>query len=415
VAAEHGTLGNRAYLETVITALGQRLFLLHDVHRGQPVLFQSRHALSFLRGPLTREQVALLMEPLKGRPTAAPAGPAAPGGKVEEAVPTAIPLCRRCGAELAPGAAECGHCGEPVVVQPRSEERAARPAPAPAPGAPPALPAEVVRVYLPLASPARPAGADLVYQPRVLGVAEVAFLDKKRGQSHRQTYRLLAPPPTAGQPAAWHAAEKLATLTAGGAETPARWDEVPESLNTARKLKALEKSLAVFLYDHARLTLRKNEELDLISEPREDEMAFRARCRAAARQEADRAVAAERLKYLPKFETLGARLPGSPAETANHDTSLLEAFNPLRWVELVARHNRPPAPRGDKVARLETEWLNKQAALYEKWQKAGEEVADVPLAPRRQDVQVTQVALAWAPFWQLPAAVGKPEMVPAYR
>src|SRR5262249_27000368 len=52
VAAERGTLSDKGYLETVISALGSRVFLLHDVHRGQPVLFQSRHALSFLRGPM---------------------------------------------------------------------------------------------------------------------------------------------------------------------------------------------------------------------------------------------------------------------------------------------------------------------------------------------------------------------------
>src|SRR5438445_5104636 len=65
VAAARGSLTDRAHLETVISALGNRVFLLHDVHQSKPILFQSRWALSYLRGPLTREQVAQLMEPLK--------------------------------------------------------------------------------------------------------------------------------------------------------------------------------------------------------------------------------------------------------------------------------------------------------------------------------------------------------------
>src|SRR5206468_11566957 len=69
VAAERRTLTNRAYLETVISALGNRVFLLHDVHRPEPILFRSRWALSFLRGPLTRDQIALLMDPIKQRET----------------------------------------------------------------------------------------------------------------------------------------------------------------------------------------------------------------------------------------------------------------------------------------------------------------------------------------------------------
>ena len=56
-AAEHGTLTDRAKLDSIISALGNRIFLLHDIHRPEPLLFQSRWALSFLRGPMTREQV----------------------------------------------------------------------------------------------------------------------------------------------------------------------------------------------------------------------------------------------------------------------------------------------------------------------------------------------------------------------
>jgi hypothetical protein len=83
VAAERGTLSDRGYLETVISALGNRVFLLHDVHRGQPLLFQSRHALSFLCGPLTRERVAQLMGPVKQElaRTAAPPPAAIPLGR----------------------------------------------------------------------------------------------------------------------------------------------------------------------------------------------------------------------------------------------------------------------------------------------------------------------------------------------
>src|SRR3954470_19441546 len=46
VAATRGTLTDRAYLEQVISALGNRVFLLHNVHRSKPILFQSRWALS---------------------------------------------------------------------------------------------------------------------------------------------------------------------------------------------------------------------------------------------------------------------------------------------------------------------------------------------------------------------------------
>ncbi|MGH7541130.1 MAG: helicase HerA domain-containing protein, partial [Gemmatimonadota bacterium] len=52
----------RAELDTRISGLGKREFLLHNVHEESPVTFRTRWAMSYLRGPLTREQVAVLME-----------------------------------------------------------------------------------------------------------------------------------------------------------------------------------------------------------------------------------------------------------------------------------------------------------------------------------------------------------------
>src|SRR5206468_9336162 len=67
VAAERGSLSDRGYLENVISALSNRVFLMHDIHQPKPVVMQSRYALSFLRGPMSREQVADLMKPIKER------------------------------------------------------------------------------------------------------------------------------------------------------------------------------------------------------------------------------------------------------------------------------------------------------------------------------------------------------------
>ena len=51
---------DRAAADQTLSALGKRVFLLHDVHAGAPITFQSRWALSYLRGPLSREQIRAL-------------------------------------------------------------------------------------------------------------------------------------------------------------------------------------------------------------------------------------------------------------------------------------------------------------------------------------------------------------------
>ena len=50
-----------AALDKLMDATRKRVFLLHDVHRSGPILFQSRWAMSYLRGPLTREEIERLM------------------------------------------------------------------------------------------------------------------------------------------------------------------------------------------------------------------------------------------------------------------------------------------------------------------------------------------------------------------
>jgi hypothetical protein len=52
-------------VEALLGATRKRVFLLHDVHRSAPCLLHSRWTLSFLRGPLTRQEVEMLM---KARP-----------------------------------------------------------------------------------------------------------------------------------------------------------------------------------------------------------------------------------------------------------------------------------------------------------------------------------------------------------
>jgi hypothetical protein len=63
-----------AAVDALLDATGKRVFLLHDVHRPAPVLLESRWAMSYLRGPLTREEIGRLMAD-RVRATAAAARP----------------------------------------------------------------------------------------------------------------------------------------------------------------------------------------------------------------------------------------------------------------------------------------------------------------------------------------------------
>ncbi|HEX9118083.1 MAG TPA: hypothetical protein VGA61_18605, partial [Anaerolineae bacterium] len=74
--AEGGGGADTGKLGELISSLEGRVFLLHDVNLPGPLVFTTRWAMSYLRGPLTRQQIKQLMAPRKAQP-AASAAPAA--------------------------------------------------------------------------------------------------------------------------------------------------------------------------------------------------------------------------------------------------------------------------------------------------------------------------------------------------
>jgi hypothetical protein len=421
VDAEHGTLTDRAYLDTVISSLSNRVFVLHNIHKPAPVLFQSRWALSFLRGPLTRELVAELMQPFK------------------QPVPTPVPailLCPWCQAELGatlpercPNAA-CGRAllgngenGSAVDDSARIASPTAKVAPpAPPPAAPgdsvnhmaPVLPPEVTQFYLPpTAAKAVVPGAEIEYHPYVLGFAEVVYLvDKRTGQEYREPIRLLAKPAPAGMPLAWESAEMVAPTLAESALPGARWANVPDSLDTGRKLRALEKAFAEHLYSTRKLALFENRAMKLVSQPGEAAAAFQKRCRTAAANEATQALEMERVKFAPKFEALDAAVPSLAAAKDKLGASLLDWVGSLFPAKA---SNAKKARQEEKQRKLTGDYLAKCAEIEEKWKRVGEEATAIQLKPRKADVRLTHFGLAWAPYWVRNGANGSVERIPAYR
>ena len=61
---------DRAAIERILSGLSSRVFLMNNVHEDHPVVFETRWAMSYLRGPLTRAQIKTLMDARRGAPAA---------------------------------------------------------------------------------------------------------------------------------------------------------------------------------------------------------------------------------------------------------------------------------------------------------------------------------------------------------
>jgi hypothetical protein len=64
-SAQAGSTFDKQQMERTLAGLGNRIFLMNNVHEDAPRVFQTRWAMSYLCGPLSRGQIKRLMDPLR--------------------------------------------------------------------------------------------------------------------------------------------------------------------------------------------------------------------------------------------------------------------------------------------------------------------------------------------------------------
>ncbi|MGC9357278.1 MAG: helicase HerA domain-containing protein [Anaerolineae bacterium] len=441
---------DRGALDDVMSRLGKRVFLLHNVHERAPVTFNTRWAMSYLRGPLTRMQVRDLIGDAKPDRSIAP--PKASTGLVSE---QPAPL-------QASAAATSAMVAAPTPT--------AEPEPAPMPSAPPALPAQIQQVYLPLRITASTAEVELaervrtridvesrqvLYIPAVLGVGRLHFVKQTKALSvdEQEDFALLAQPPRGVGALRWDRAQALDLTTRDlldHGEPGAVFDEIPEGLNESKEFTALRKELEDHLYRSSSLTLLYSPAVELYSQPDEDPREFRMRLRQKARELRDKEVDELEDRYADKIDRLEDRLRRAKAALAKKEAeaaarkqeALVSVGESVLGVFMGRRATRAASTalrkrRASQSAKLdveaaeediealqedikglETELKEEIAVITEQWEKSTADLEEVQIRPRRADVQVALCALAWTPHWQIRyrdrSDLVQTEIIPAY-
>ncbi len=288
-AAVAGARFDRAQLDALVGSLEPRQFLVHSVHQRAPVLMQTRWALTYLRGPMTREQLA-------GLGAAAAAATAAAGSAAPATAPLDEgPLTIEATLGAAPTAAPVATGG----------------------GERPVLPPQVTEFFE--AAGATAASGPPTYRPTVLASGRVRFASAKAGVDEWRTIALAArlsddaaQSVTAGAAAGldWASADPLPTSTTleRGPAEGARFAPLPGAAARAQSYVAWRKAFEAYVAQSAAMTIWRCPTLKALSQPGETEAAFRARLAEAAL--AARADEAEKLrrKYRPKVAAAEARV-----------------------------------------------------------------------------------------------------------
>jgi hypothetical protein len=254
---------DRAETDQLLSALDKRVFLLHNVHAKAPVVFQTRWTLSYLRGPLSRDQIrALTPKPVEASPE-----PRAPSP-------------------------------EPRV--PNSEPRAAS-SEEPAASSPPILPPGVEQYFVPSTA------ASVRYRPVVLGAARVGFGDAKVGIDEVRDVVYAARFGTGAVAVDWATAARVDVATADlqdAVPAGARFEDVPAAGLQARSYAAWNKAFGKWLSQSEKLELLRQRDLKLTSNPGESERDFQIRVQDAQRVARDAAVDALNKKYASKKQQI---------------------------------------------------------------------------------------------------------------
>ncbi|MFO0908961.1 MAG: hypothetical protein U0794_11475 [Isosphaeraceae bacterium] len=414
-AAAQSARFDRAEMDTILSGLGPRTFLMHNVHEDHPETFQVRWALSYLRGPLTRQQIKQLMDPVREAATTAP--PPSPSA-------ASMPDTAQPPAQTAPTA--------PVSAPPPKSASGV------AASSRPLLPPDITQVFVPTRS-TQPAGASLLYKPAVLGLAEVHYLDTKAGVDLSVTVARLAPLASETLTVEWAdalgivlTADELATEPAGAAS----YDPLPGAASKARSYSSWSKAFVDSVYRTETLELWKSPMLGLISTPDESERDFRVRLQQAAKEQRDARVDALRAKYAPKLAALeekvrradqaveretaqarnstlsslvrvgstvlGAFLSRKTLSTSNVNkagTAIRNVGVSMKESSDVTRARDTAEALRQQLFDLETEFRTEVRSLEASLNPLAETLSTLTIKPKKTNITTKLVALAWAPYW----------------
>jgi hypothetical protein len=400
---ESGGFDRRA-TEKLISGLDKRVFYLHNVHEDGPAVFETRWAMSYLAGPMTREQIRELMsarrdELLEAKPATAATTPPRPA---ESPVPAV------------------------------SSPAASTPAPAgPAgAGARPALPNGIAQFFLPLPS----AGGKTVYHAGAIAAADIVLANAKYGVNvtrrvlHRTGIRAGA------LPVDWEQAEELKLDPNDLDREPlpgASFASCP-TVVTDDAVDSWRKLYERWLRTSQAVTLFRSPAFKLVSDPGESEGAFRARLQLRAREERDAGVEELRKKYAAKTATLEERRARADqrvereraqAGSAKMDTFVaagtallgvllgrkrMSVTTASRMGTAIRSAGRSYGQAGDvtraqesadrvrqQMSDLDDELQAEITALGSSYDAQKEELESVEIHPKRFDIQVHFVGLGW--------------------
>jgi hypothetical protein len=406
---------DRSSYDRLISTLGKRVFLLHNVHAKKPQVFQTRWAMNYLAGPLTRAQIPALNK-------LAVAVTEEPGAQVST------------GEDTKPGAPPEELKGE-LTAEGRFSALGTSTRPAVSMG----LREYILPNNLTFTQAFKVVGKELpdgavplgiLYRPMLLAQASIRLLNRKIDLDHELHQTALVPNPDRRGVVHW---EEFMVDTL----QPRQFDDKPDPralftgleppLTDQKIMSALEKDFVDWAYRNSNVTVRANEELGVYAGPQVPQADFRRQCAEIAQEKRDTELKKVSNAYDTKIDALKTKLEREERELANdqaeHSQRKMEEMGTLAETVLgvlgkrrrsisssMTKRRMTAKAKADveesldaikafkqDIAELEAEMEAALEEVRQKWSRVAEQVSEIPISPLKKDILVDLFGVVWYP------------------
>ncbi len=378
----------RQSIDRTLSALGNRIFLMNNVHEDAPVVFETRWALSYLRGPLTRDQIKRIVGPLK---------------TLQLKVTTSAPLI------VATPSTNLGGANERPIVPP-----------------------EIPQYFIPPAEN-HSKGITLTYQPNILGAAQVRFVNEKTKIDTTKEIVFSVSITNDPIPVDWEDSKEVNIKISDLENAPLEnslYADLPSAAAKAKNYGLWQKDFTNWLFRTQKLELLRSLSLKEFSRQGETERDFRIRLQQIAREQRDQYVERLRQKYSSGLARLDERIRHAQTVLEKQEaqareqkyqtaisfwTTLLGAFLGRKTISSATRTAREVG-HGMKEAQdkasaeanlkalqqeradLEAQFQSEVNMLEAKTNQLNESLETISITPTKSNISIRLVALVWAPY-----------------
>ncbi len=404
---------NRAELDKTLSGMGKRVFLLHNVHAKAPFLFQTRWAMNYLAGPLTRSQLPLLNQLVgKGKTTTG-----ASTGDTRAAGATAATS----------GVVSNSTSGAGSYQKTR-------------PAAPQGISEFFIPADLGISQAVTDAGMPatgsieaegLVYKPALLAQAEVRYIVQKYGMEYTHKMSTLVSEGTRNlldwEKFAWRPYERNELQSAPMPNS--LFALLPGWLSDAKAATGFRQDFEDWVFRNGTIRIKVNQTLKVYAGPQVSSAEFRDMCSKAASEAADTEQDKLAGTYEKKLDALEAKIKRQELEVeeqksdlgsrrmeeiGTHGELLLSLFagrkrsvsSSISKRRMTSQSKLDLKQEEEELAVLEKQMDGLEAEykkvldeIQDKWAKEVMNITEVPVSPTKTNIFLDNYGLAWVPYY----------------